>query len=81
MPARILLLRGDTLAVENVLTRVYPLAAPRDITRKVEIMAAAVEQSVEVEKTTTMRERAASLFKVGAYRRALSGSAYKRRHS
>jgi hypothetical protein len=74
-PARILLLRGDTRAVENVLARVYPLATKGDVARKVEIMARAVAQSVEVEKTTSVRERAASLFRVGAYRRALGASA------
>ncbi|BEJ11126.1 hypothetical protein CspHIS471_0105480 [Cutaneotrichosporon sp. HIS471] len=68
---RILLLRGDTRAVERVLARVYPLATKGDVARKVEIMARAVAQSVEIEKTTTMRQRAASLFRVGAYRRAL----------
>ncbi|GMK54291.1 hypothetical protein CspeluHIS016_0108770 [Cutaneotrichosporon spelunceum] len=69
---RILLLRDDTLAVERVLARVYPLATKGDVARKVEIMARAVAQSVEIEKTTSMRERAASLFRVGAYRRALA---------
>lgn len=38
-------------------------------------MSAAIAQSVEIEKTTTLGERAKSLFTVGAYRRALSMSA------
>lgn len=74
--ARVLLRRGDTRAVERILARVYPLATPRDVARKVEIMSAAVAQSIEIEKTTTLSERAASLFSVGAYRRALSRSAF-----
>ncbi|TXT11754.1 uncharacterized protein COLE_02164 [Cutaneotrichosporon oleaginosum] len=69
---RILLLRGDTRAVERILSRVYPLATKDDVVRKVEIMTRAVAQSVQVERTTTVRERAASLFHVGAYRRALT---------
>lgn len=70
-PARILLLKGDTRKVHKILGRIYPLATPHDVARKVAIMAAAVRQSADIEARTTWAQRAASLVKVGTHRRAL----------
>ncbi|WWC70515.1 uncharacterized protein I206_104466 [Kwoniella pini CBS 10737] len=68
---RILLLRSDLHAAHQILSRVYPLATPHQIDRKLNIMRRSVEQSKELSRRTTFGEKLRSLIEIGGNRRAL----------
>ncbi|ORY32625.1 and other transporter-domain-containing protein [Naematelia encephala] len=68
---RILLLRSRSDSARDILAKIYPRADARQLDAKVQIMNQSVKQSVLVTQSTIWSQRAASLFKDGANRRAL----------
>lgn len=68
---RILLLRSDVAGARAITAKIYPLAKVEQVDRKVEIMKAAVDQSIEYNANSTWLERLKSLAMVGTNRRAL----------
>ncbi|OWZ59371.1 MFS transporter, SP family, solute carrier family 2 (myo-inositol transporter), member 13 [Cryptococcus neoformans c8] len=68
---RILLLRSDVAGARAITAKIYPLATIEQVDRKIEIMKAAVDQSIEYNANSTWFERLKSLVMVGTNRRAL----------
>ncbi|KAK0460512.1 general substrate transporter [Desarmillaria tabescens] len=68
---RIMLLRGDLLAAQKIMTKIYALAKPSDVELKVKVLQAAVQRSVEITRNTTFMHRFKSMLMNPVYRRAL----------
>ncbi|KAK0199325.1 general substrate transporter [Desarmillaria ectypa] len=68
---RIMLLRGDLLAAQKIMTKIYALAKPSDVELKVKVLQASVKRSVEITRSTTFMHRFTSMLTNPVYRRAL----------
>ncbi|KAG1778935.1 general substrate transporter [Suillus placidus] len=68
---RILIRKGDIEAAHKVLERVYPQATTEQIDLQLQVLRAAVQQSIEIANSTTFFERFNSMITVPVNRRAL----------
>ncbi|KAK0499128.1 general substrate transporter [Armillaria luteobubalina] len=68
---RIMLLRGDLPAAQEIMTKIYAHAKPADVELKVKVLQAAVKRSIEITQRTTFMHRFTSMLVNPVYRRAL----------
>ncbi|PAV17927.1 general substrate transporter [Pyrrhoderma noxium] len=68
---RVLLVGGKHGEAENVMRKIYAYATEEQVKLKVEVMYAAVQESIEVTKTTTLWQRIQSILLIPRHRRAL----------
>lgn len=68
---RVLIRKGQTDAAKAVMTKVYALATPQQISLKVAALHSAVRRSVEIANSTTFFQRVSMIFLIPVNRRAV----------
>ena len=69
--ARILLVKGHQEEFEKVMHRIYAYATDEQIKLKIKVMQVAVQESIDITKSTTFVQRMQSILFVPRNRRAL----------
>ncbi|KAL5520883.1 hypothetical protein ACEPAF_2886 [Sanghuangporus sanghuang] len=68
---RIMIMRGKLQEADAVMRKIYSHATPEQIKLKVKVLQTAVQESIRIEKTTTLLQRMQSIVLVPTHRRAL----------